>query len=228
MLLVRARLIVKLSVALIAALVASISIAQETIADPDPARFNDTIQGFVLHDTKNSFPENGILFVGSSSVRFWATAEAFPGKPIINRGFGGSHMSDLLHYYDQVVKPYGASKIFVYEGDNDIARGKSAEQVFEDFKAFFERAQADLPDTQILILAIKPSNSRWKLWPTMDATNKLIKDYTDKHTNLSFVDVATPLLDGNGKPKDVFIADGLHLNSAGYELWREAVRPYLD
>ncbi|MDG2375691.1 MAG: hypothetical protein P8M18_05000, partial [Woeseiaceae bacterium] len=102
--------------------------------DPDPGRFTNAIETFSVWDNKNSFPEGAILFVGSSSVRFWSTATAFPGKPIINRGFGGSEISDVIHFYAQVIKPYAPTKIFLYAGDNDIAHGKMAVQVFEDYK----------------------------------------------------------------------------------------------
>ena len=209
-------------------LLAGVTFAEEPVADPDPARFEEFIQNFVAHDTKNSFPENAILFVGSSSVRFWATAEAFPDKQIINRGFGGSHMSDLIHYYETVVKPYKPSKVFIYEGDNDIGSGKSAERVVADFETFFKRAQADLPDTQFLVLAIKPSKLRWEKWAAMEQANEMIREYTNRDADLVYVDVASPLLGDDGKPKDVFVEDGLHLNKAGYELWRDTVAPYLE
>jgi len=213
---------------LIVGLLAGASFADEPVADPDPARFEEFIQNFVAHDAKNSFPENAILFVGSSSVRFWTTAEAFPGQQIINRGFGGSHMSDLIYYYETIVKPYKPSKVFIYEGDNDIGSGKSAEQVLADFETFFRLAQADFPSTQFLVLAIKPSKLRWDSWPMMEQANELIREYTIGDANLVYVDVASPLLGDDGQPKDVFVEDGLHLNKAGYELWRDTVAPYLE
>jgi len=102
--------------------------------DPNPERFSKDINTFAVWDSKNTFPENAILFVGSSSVLFWPTATAFPGKPIINRGFGGSEISDVIYFYDQVIKPYAPTKIFLYAGDNDVGHGKMADQVFEDYK----------------------------------------------------------------------------------------------
>jgi lysophospholipase L1-like esterase len=196
--------------------------------DPDPARFAEAIETFEVWDTKNSFPENGILFVGSSSIRFWPTASAFPGKPIINRGFGGSEISDVIHYHARVVTPYAPSTIFLYVGDNDIAGGKSAAQVFDDYKEFIALVEAELPDTKVFFISIKPSVLRWDYWPTMQEANALVREYAARHPNLGFVDLASPLLGENGKPKDVFIDDGLHLNEYGYQLWQEALGPYLE
>jgi len=196
--------------------------------DPDPGRFAKSIEAFVAWDSKNSFPERGMLFVGSSSVRGWPTAMAFPGKPIINRGFGGSELSDVLHYYDQVIKPYSPVKVFLYAGDNDIGNGKTADQVFEDYKELVVRFRADLPDSKLVFISLKPSKDRWEKWPIMVAANRMIREYTAKHDDLWYVDLATPLLDNDSEPKDVFLDDGLHLNGEGYRLWQEALAPFLD
>ncbi len=196
--------------------------------DPNPARFAKYIESFEKWDKKNSFPGNAILFVGSSSLRLWQTAIAFPGKPIINRGFGGSEISDVLHYYDQVVKPYKPLMIFLYGGDNDINRGKNAEQVFQDYKEFVELVHANFPETIVFFISIKPSVQRWKKWPMMAEVNNLVRKYAENHPNLGYVDLASPLFDGDGKLKNVFVADGLHLNAYGYQLWQEALTPYLE
>jgi len=196
--------------------------------DPDPARFDDAIQAFVDWDSKNALPEDPVLFVGSSSVRLWSTAKAFPGKPIINRGFGGSELSDVIHFYEQVVKPYSPRKIFLYAGDNDIANGKSAEQVFEDYKAFVAMLRADLPDTELVFISIKPSMARWEKWPVMVAANRMVRDYAANRPRLAYADLAGPLLGNDGLPKDVYVEDELHLNEEGYRLWQEALAPFFS
>ncbi|MGI9232240.1 MAG: SGNH/GDSL hydrolase family protein [Woeseiaceae bacterium] len=211
--------------------VATFSLSQAVGAespDPDPGRFAKSIETFVAWDSKNSFAEHGILFVGSSSVRLWPTAMAFPGKPVINRGFGGSELSDVIHYYEQVIKPYSPSKIFLYVGDNDIAGGKTAEQVFEDYKELVELLRADLPDSRLVFISIKPSKDRWEKWPIMADANSMVYEYAARHPKLAYADLATPLLDDNAEPKDVFVDDGLHLNEEGYRLWQEALAPFLD
>jgi lysophospholipase L1-like esterase len=196
--------------------------------DPDPERFAASIEAFVEWDGKNSFPVDANLFVGSSSVRRWSTANAFPGKPIINRGFGGSELSDVIHFYEQVIRPYAPRRIFLYAGDNDIGRGKSAEQVFADYLELAGLVQADFSDTRLVFISIKPSTQRWARWPVMVEANRLVREHAAKHPGLEYADLATPLLDDDGQPKDVFVEDGLHLNEEGYRLWREALAPFLD
>ena len=196
--------------------------------DPDPGRFAKSIETFSVWDSKNSFPENAILFVGSSSVRFWPTAAAFPGKPIINRGFGGSEITDVIHFYDQVIRPYAPAKIFLYAGDNDIGRGKTADQVFEDYQELVEIVQSDIPTVDLIFISIKPSKQRWDKWPQMMEANRMILEHSESHPNLGYADLATPLLDAEGNLRDVFIDDGLHLNEYGYFLWQKALAPYLD
>ena len=132
---------------------------------PGLDQFANRIKSFESWDKKNSFPEDAILFVGSSSISGWSTAAAFPGKPIINRGLSGSHVSDINRYYDRLVKPYMPSVIVFYAGDNDIDGGKSPERVLADFKAFADRVREELHNTQILFISIKPSIARWEHWP---------------------------------------------------------------
>ena len=196
--------------------------------DPEPGRFMASIETFMTWDSKNSFPANANLFVGSSSVRFWPTAMSFSDKPVINRGFGGAELSDVIYFYEKVIKKYAPSKIFLYAGDNDIGNGKPADQVFEDYKELVGLLRADLPDSELIFISIKPSRQRWEKWPMMTEVNQLVREYAASHANLGYADLATPLLDINGEPKDVFLDDGLHLNQNGYKLWQQALAPFLD
>lgn len=210
-------------------LVLSVSavLAQAQAPEPDPGRFADAIESFAAWDLKNSYPEDAIVFVGSSSIRRRDTASAFPDLPVVNRGFGGSHIADVNFYYDQVVMPYRPAMVVLYAGDNDIGSGKSPERVLADVQSFSEMIQSDLPDTRVLFLAIKPSFLRWEHWPTMVEANSLIKSFIDEQPNMTYVDVASPLLNDDGQSKDVFVADGLYLNDAGNRLWQETLAPFL-
>jgi len=198
------------------------------VDDPDPLRFKEQIEQFKTWDKKNSFPSNAILFVGSSSIRLWETASAFPDLPVINRGFGGSQISDVQHYYDTVIAPYDPALIVFYEGDNDIHYDKPVDQVFGDYKQLVTRILDDQPDVDFLYIPIKPSNSRQDYWAKMNEVNQLIKEYNSKHSQLHYVDLATPLLKDDGKPDDgFFLDDQLHLNEKGYEVWNETIYPVL-
>lgn len=204
-----------------------LSIAAD-IEDPNPLRFEKEIKRFIWQDAKNSYPEKAVLFLGSSSIYTWKTARDFPTLPVINRGFGGSQISDLNYYYDVVVKKYIPARIIFYCGDNDVAAGKDTVQILTDFKIFTSRLKKDLPHTTLLFLAIKPSPLRWSLWSDMSQTNRAIEDYCKDSGLCVFLDAATPLLNAKGLPdKDLFLKDGLHLNSAGYNIWNKLLRPCL-
>ena len=193
-----------------------------------PQRWEQTIQAFEDWDRKNSFPSDAVLFVGSSSIRLWPTRESFPGLPVINRGFGGSQISEVNYYAKRIVLPYKPKVIVFYAGDNDIASGKSAKQVFEDYRAFTTLVHASLPRTRIIFVCIKPSRSRWQLWPVMREANAMVKDLCGKDSRLIYFDAASPLLDEEGLPKvEFFLPDKLHLNDKGYELWSGLLRPVI-
>lgn len=197
--------------------------------DPDPARFAEEIDAFNQWDRKNAAPTSPIVFVGSSSIRFWPTAERFPGLPVVNRGFGGSHISDVNHYLEQVVLQYAPRAIVFYAGDNDIAGEKHPEQVLEDYRTFVERVHTRYPGIPIFFIPIKPSLSRWTLWPRMQEANDAIRAYSDDHEALFYVDTATPMLGEDGTPRPaLFVEDGLHLSEAGYDEWTAILKPYLE
>jgi lysophospholipase L1-like esterase len=217
---------------LAASLVTACGLATATAAppkpDPDPARFTADIAAFEAWDRQNSAPKDAILFVGSSSIRMWQTADCFPDLAVINRGFGGSHASDVNHFADRIVLKYSPQTIVFYAGDNDLADGKSPEQVAEDFQDFVELVHARLPDTKIIYLPVKPSLARWKIWPQMQATNALVKRFVDTNDYLYYVDTATPMLGPDGKPRpEIFREDGLHMNDTGYKIWTQLLHDEL-
>jgi lysophospholipase L1-like esterase len=193
--------------------------------DPAPAhRFESEIAAFEKWDRQNAFPQDGILFVGSSSIRLWQTAEAFPNAPVINRGFGGSTIADVNLYFDRMVAKYKPRAIIFYAGDNDIAAGKSPRQVYDDFQAFVRLVDERLPQTTIYFISIKPSIARLKMWPQIGEANRLVEKLSELKKQVNYVDVATPMLAGGDTPsKDLFLDDGLHLNSKGYALWKKAL-----
>jgi lysophospholipase L1-like esterase len=144
---------------------------------------------------------------------------------VINRGFGGSQAADVIYYTDRIVIPYQPTKIIFYEGDNDIAHGKSPEQVLTDCQTFVEKVHTALPDTIIYFLSIKPSLAREHLWKTMQKANALLEEYTKAHEFLEFIDISNAMHDKTGKLRlNIFQPDGLHLNAAGYQIWTEVIK----
>ena len=198
-------------------------------ADHDSSRWEKYIARFEAADKKQMPQPDGVLFIGSSSIRMWKTLEQdFPGLPVINRGFGGSQIADSNHFAGRIVHPYKPRQIVLYAGDNDVAGGKSPETVLADFQQFLKTVRAKLPKVRVSFIAIKPSLSRWKLSGKMAMANSLVRDACGKDKRLDYIDIWQPMLDDNGKPRpDLFLGDGLHLNAKGYALWTSIVKPYL-
>lgn len=198
-------------------------------AETAPERFAKEIASFETYDTKNSFPQDSILFVGSSSIRLWKTADAFPELPVLNRGFDGSTIADAITHFDRIVLKYKPRLIVFYSGDNDIASGKSPQKVFDNFLEFVRLTEAGLPKTPILFISIKPSILRAKFWPEMQEVNAMVAKLAESNPQVRYIDVATPMLAGQELPsKDLFLGDGLHLNAAGYDVWNQALAPALE
>src|SRR5262249_27436731 len=155
--------------------------------------------------------------------------KAFPEARIINRGFGGSQIVDAIHFAERIAIPYKPRLIVFYAGDNDIAAGKSADEVFADFKEFVGKIGSSLPETRIAFVAIKPSPMRWKFFDTQCRANDRIREFIKSDGRMSYIDVVKPMLGDDGQPRhELFKKDHLHLNDEGYRLWNGIVKPVLD
>ena len=187
------------------------------------------MQRFAAADAVAPPPKQAVLFIGSSSIRFWNTlATDFPGVPVINRGFGGSEIRDSTWYASRIVVPYAPRTIVLYAGDNDLASGRSPTQLRDDFHNFVARVRHDLPRVKIAYISNKPSPSRAHLLAAQREANSLIRQDMATMKRVQFIDIFTPMLDAHGQPREeLFLEDRLHMNPAGYQLWKQVIAPYL-
>jgi len=199
-------------------------------AQNNPEKWKNEISAFENEDLKRAWPENAILFIGSSSIRFWEDLpQRFPEKKIIKRGFGGSETSDLNYYFDRIIYKYKPSEVVIYTGENDIAlSNKSTQTVFNDFKTLIDRIHLKLPKTKIIIISLKPSPSRWAKAEEFKNVNKLLKEYLLKTKFGIFVNVFDDMLKNNGQPRtELFKPDNLHMNNMGYDIWEKKLKGLL-
>jgi lysophospholipase L1-like esterase len=195
----------------------------------DFARWEKDIAAFERHDKKKAPPKNPIVFVGSSSIRFWDLEKSFPRLTALNRGFGGSHLADVVHFAPRILLKYDPRLIVLYAGDNDLAAGKTPERVRDDLRAFAKLVHDKSPKVRIIFISIKPSLLRWSLIDRIRKANALVEAECKKDERLVYLDIVTPMLGADGKPRrELFRPDGLHLNAKGYELWAERLKPYLE
>lgn len=197
----------------------------------EPFPFWNDIQQFKKADSLSFPAKKQILFIGSSSFTLWKDAQDyFPGKPILNRAFGGSTLVDLTRYRYEVIFPYQPKQIVMYCGENDFAASDTVtvETVVGRFKALFSLIRARYPQVPFLYVSMKPSPSRAHLMPKYKSANDQIKSYLSVQKNTSFADVYSAMLKADGSPmEDIFINDRLHMNAKGYAIWKGILNPLL-
>jgi lysophospholipase L1-like esterase len=199
-------------------------------ADRAPsARWEKDIRAFEAADKQSPPPAGAVLFVGSSSFRFWKSLpQDFSQYQVINRGFGGSQIADSTYFVDRIVIPYKPSAIILHAGSNDLSAGKTPAQVFADFKAFVEKVRTKLPETPIAFLSINPTPARWSQAEKQKETNRLIQQYIAGKPGLTFIDQWDALLGPDGQPRmDLHIKDRLHPNAAGYKIRTQLITQWL-
>jgi lysophospholipase L1-like esterase len=192
-------------------------------------RWQDSFDAVAAADRQQSPKPGGVLFVGSSSIRLWSDLETqFSDLSVVKRGFGGSRMLDVAAHVDQLVLPYQPRLIVVYAGDNDLAEGRTPAEVLGSFTQFVQRVRAELPATRIAYLSIKPSPLRASLMPQAIEANRLIAQYSESTPNLDYIDIYSRMLGADGQPRaDLYGSDSLHMNPAGYAVWKSAISPHL-
>jgi hypothetical protein len=192
-----------------------------------PSFWRVIINGFTDADKTNPPPEKAVLFLGSSSIRMWDLKKYFKDMPTINRGFGGSCISESAYFLNRIAAPYKPRLIVLYAGENDVADGKPVEQIVADFEDFM----LDMPKVPLIYLSIKPSPARWGLWPKMREANVRLKASCGKQADCRFLDVSSVLLGEDGQPRpELYHPEdgGLHLNDQGYGLWAGLLAPLLE
>lgn len=194
--------------------------SQEPKAEP----LAKDIEAFEARDKTDPPPQNEIVLVGSSSIRFWKSTEAFPDLKVINRGFGGSQMSDSVGYADRIVLPYKPRIVVVFAGGNDINAKKTPERVSDDFKALVGKIHGALPKTKIYFISLFPNVQRRSQNPQCQKVNELIEAFTKTDPRLGYIDTASKMRAEDGGPRpDLLRPDGLHMNDEGYKIWNELV-----
>lgn len=192
-------------------------------------RFAGEVAALVVKYADLPTYRGGIVFTGSSSIRFWKTLEKdFPKSKIVNTGFGGSQTDDLLLYLDELIINFEPKKIFIYVGENDINAGKPVRQVLSEYAVLMQRVSTKFPETEFYFIGTKPSPSRWEKRGQMMALNEEVRMLAQNKEKVTYIDVWTPMLDKSGSPnEELFVEDRLHMNAKGYKIWKKAVKEHL-
>jgi lysophospholipase L1-like esterase len=211
---------VKKSILLILfALISLIATAQ------DPTRFNPEVEELTNLNWNSDDDREKLLFTGSSSVRMWTDLQDyFTDFQVMNTGFGGSQFSDLIYFAEELMLKHNPDRIFIYEGDNDIAEGKSPDQVLADAKQLIQLIREKKPVVPVYIISPKPSMARWNLKASYLKLNSLLNEWASETENLNYIDVWYPMLNAEGGLNaDLFLEDKLHMTQKGYDIWGEVI-----
>jgi lysophospholipase L1-like esterase len=194
---------------------------QSTVTD----NFASEIAAFVAADSVSPPKRCGLLFVGSSSIRLWdSLPQDMSPHQVVNRGFGGSTIADVNRHFDVVVARHRPRAIFFYAGENDVAAGKTPAQVSADFASFLKKKDDALGTTPVYFISLKPSKARFDQLPRQAQVNAAVRQLAAKRSDLHYIDVAGAMLH-DGKPRDIFQADALHMTDDGYRIWARTIRP---
>jgi lysophospholipase L1-like esterase len=207
-----------------------LSKSSEAHAQPAPAFWNDIV-ALKKQDSATAAPAAPILFIGSSSFTKWTDLQTyFPGYPVLNRGFGGSTLKDVIRYSYDILLPYQPKQVLIYCGENDLASKDSisAEEVFRRVKTLFGIIRTNLPDATIDFVSIKPSPVRASIQNKVKEANRLIRRFFRKERNAEFIDIYGAMLDEKGNMREeLYVSDRLHMKPEGYVIWQKIIEPYL-
>ena len=194
-----------------------------------PAFQNEVLAIQKKYDSIWDSSKETIVFTGSSSIRMWKNLETmFPNHQIINSGFGGSQSSDLYQYYQELILKYNPKKVFIYEGDNDVASKKRTKDIIANTRQIVSKIKENNNATQVVIIAAKPSIARWNLKRRYRRLNRAFEKLCEQDSSLEYANVWDVMLDGKKVRQDIFIGDGLHMNSKGYDLWFSVIQPFMN
>lgn len=210
---------------IIAFVVLFVSVSQAQNKPP----FYDDVQTIKKYDQMFKPPVNPVLFIGSSSIRKWDDlTQVFAKYNALNRGIGGAVVNDITRYLNDIVFPYNPRQIVLYVGENDVVDDKvNADTVLNRTIILYKAIRTKLPTVPIVYISIKPSPSRDKFRDKVISANALIKQFLSTEKNTVFVDIFPSMLkDGAGRT-ELYLSDMLHMNEAGYAIWRKAVKPHL-
>ena len=196
----------------------------ERVRSEDPTVWSDEIAAFA---SEAPGPRNALLFVGSSSIRRWFNlADHMAPIPIINRGFGGSKIGDVIYHSETLFQADAPLAIVIFVGTNDITPGSSKplSLVVEAFEEMMGGVRQLQPETPVYFIAITPSPLRWEVWNEAQAVNRAIGDLTKGMANTYLIDTGEQLMSAGAPDENNYVFDRLHLSEQGYAVWGEIIR----
>ena len=204
-------------------------------------KWEDEIKKLEVLDKKETYSNQAVLFIGSSSIRLWKSIEEdLDTYEPIKRGYGGAHYYDIIHFTNRLVSPHKVKAIAIFVA-NDITgkenginnqtvnRDLSPKEVLRLVKFVTKEIRKSHEKVPIFFIETTPTSKRWKVWGKISKANDLIENYTSKYENLYYINTRSFYIGSDGMPNDsLFVKDKLHLNREGYKLWGKIIKENFD
>lgn len=173
-----------------------------------------------------------VMLYGSSFFTRWGydrakrqLRDATGGKlDIINHGFGGATVDELLYHYPRLVAPYRPSAVVIRSGFNDINQKLTPEETIFLLRRLVGWLKTDIPDIRIFLLNVFDAKIlNEETHAVFTHYNKLMAELTAETENVEIFDINEFFYENPGdigvlsKLRDVFVHDGLHLTDEAYE-----------
>src|SRR5580704_10002320 len=215
----------------------------QNVAPPDPAPivvtapnvplanpFESEVNALEAKLSQSPISSSPVVFYGSSSIRLWKSLQQdFSGYAVLNCGFGGSRLTDCVHYANRLVLPRKPSAIVIYAGDNDLAGGTPPEKVFQSFQQLFAIFRGYSPSIPIAFVSVKPSPARVVFLENILKFNRMVEDFLKTQPETEYIDVTSDMLGQDRKPiRALFVNDQIHLSPAGYQILRREIGGFLS
>ena len=196
------------------------------ILSDDPLVWEERIQRLVDNEVEGSLEPGVLLFVGSSSIRFFYNLDTFfSDRVVIKKGFGGAKVADVEYYKDDLILRHRPAVLCLYLGTNDILyRDTAVPVIAEEYEGLVEGILDGMPHISVALIALRPirdinNNNKFS------QLNELMKAYSLSRGNVVYLDANDALLESDGLADSALLQfDGLHLNKLGYDAWGNAIK----
>ncbi len=195
-------------------------------------RWQKSIDQFDQLNQQQPDPVDGILFIGSSSIRRWdSIATDMAPYRTIRRGYGGAKYPDMALFVQQIIRPHQYRALVMFVGNGVV--GKPDDHSPDLIEALVRRIVAASHQHQrgapVFLIEITPCEKRFDAWPKIRAVNARLREVALTTPHTYFIPTASHYLHPDGTPRpELFVDDKLHLNSDGYRLWSSLIRRRLD
>ena len=193
---------------------------------PELSAYYDRITTYHFRMDGN-VPDGATLFIGDSITQGLATSAI--ANPSVNYGIGSDTTLGVLNRIRKYESLNRADTVVLAIGVNDLSR-RSDEKIVTNYKKILDSIPEEIP---VVVSAILPVDERVQRVNSennrISTVNKLLRDLSLKYDNVTFSDAGSSLRDPeNNLKSDFHVGDGVHLSSAGYQVWIRELRRALN